>query len=169
VAIRHGARKFTPQNAYGRRYRDGHSDYPRRTTGAHRSRRGPTRRLTSCHGAVGWIPRTTRATVAYCLEADETVPDGQRLRVRWRPARFHLKDSTSCEWCNERWFGWDSELSYYTGCEHWDVTGWTTADRGDSQRSESRTPHNDQRANLSWSSQIESRVPERLHSRASPG
>jgi hypothetical protein len=38
-------------------------------------------------------------------------------------ARFEPADSSNCEWCNGRWFGWDAEGSYYGGCEHCDGHG----------------------------------------------
>jgi hypothetical protein len=60
----------------------------------------------------------------YCGESLEVVstvaPNGDEFVCVACGARFELEDSTSCKWCNERWFGWDSEGSYLSGCEHCD-------------------------------------------------
>ncbi len=59
-----------------------------------------------------------------CLDSDETVvPDGGSYVCVGCGARFDFEHVTSCEWCNERWFGWDSEGSYLSGCEHCDGRG----------------------------------------------
>lgn len=56
-----------------------------------------------------------------CFPFQETVArDGDDYVCVECCARFDLESSKSCEWCNERWFGWDSEWSYHSGCEHCD-------------------------------------------------
>lgn len=53
-----------------------------------------------------------------CMEWEKTVIlDGMSYACVSCGARFDIHHLTSCERCNEPWFGWDSTLSYYTGCE----------------------------------------------------
>lgn len=59
-----------------------------------------------------------------CLEVEPTVaPNGDGYVCVVCGATFESSDSSTCEWCNQRWFGWDSEGSYYSGCEHCDGRG----------------------------------------------
>lgn len=59
-----------------------------------------------------------------CFDVESTVaPNGDSYVCVACGAEFESGDSNSCEWCNQRWFGWDSENSYYTGCEHCDGHG----------------------------------------------
>lgn len=54
-----------------------------------------------------------------CLDGEVTVaPDGDTYACVACGARFDPEASGSCDWCNDRWFGWDSEGSFLTGCEH---------------------------------------------------
>lgn len=65
-----------------------------------------------------------RGCCGECLEVEETVvPDGGSYVCVGCGTQFDVVDATWCEWCNERWFGWDSEGSYLTGCEHCDGHG----------------------------------------------
>lgn len=59
-----------------------------------------------------------------CLEVEPTVaPNGDSYVCVACGATFGSGESSSCEWCNQRWFGWDSQDSYYAGCEHCDGHG----------------------------------------------
>ncbi|HRI07205.1 MAG TPA: hypothetical protein PKW35_05265 [Nannocystaceae bacterium] len=59
-----------------------------------------------------------------CFDIELTVaPNGGSYVCIACGMQFDPEDSTNCEWCNERWFGWDSEGSYLTGCEHCDGHG----------------------------------------------
>jgi hypothetical protein len=63
----------------------------------------------------------SRGYCGECREFEQTVvPDGGTYACVGCGTRFDLEDSTTCDWCNERWFGWDSEGSYIMGCEHCD-------------------------------------------------
>lgn len=54
-----------------------------------------------------------------CLVPEETVVlDGASYVCVACGARFDHEHMASCQWCSERWFGWDPEGSYLTGCEH---------------------------------------------------
>lgn len=59
-----------------------------------------------------------------CLDLESTVaPNGDSYVCIACGAAFETGDSSSCEWCNERWFGWGSEGSFLSGCEHCDGRG----------------------------------------------
>lgn len=65
-----------------------------------------------------------RSYCGECLDSEETVvQDGASYVCVGCGVRFDAADSANCEWCNERWFGWDNEGSYLTGCEHCDGRG----------------------------------------------
>jgi len=65
-----------------------------------------------------------RGYCSECLEPEPTVAaNGGGYTCVACGATFEPLDSTSCGWCNERWFGWDSEGSYLSGCEHCDGRG----------------------------------------------
>ena len=65
-----------------------------------------------------------RGSCGECFEWEQTVvPDGGDYVCVACGARFDLEDFASCEWCTERWFGWDSEGSYLSGCDHCDGRG----------------------------------------------
>lgn len=65
-----------------------------------------------------------RAYCGECLHYDECVaPDGEDYVCVVCGVRFEAEDSATCEWCGQRWFGWNSEASYLTGCEHCDGRG----------------------------------------------
>lgn len=52
-----------------------------------------------------------------CSCADPSVVrDGETYVCIGCGGRFNEKDSTACEWCNERWYGRDLEGSYLSGC-----------------------------------------------------
>lgn len=54
-----------------------------------------------------------------CFEFPETVAmDGTDYVCVACAVRFNPSSSSACQWCNSRWFGWDTEGSYYSGCEH---------------------------------------------------
>jgi hypothetical protein len=53
-----------------------------------------------------------------CFEYEHTVvSDGETFVCVCCGSRFQPETATSCECCNERWIGWDSEASSYTGCD----------------------------------------------------
>lgn len=59
-----------------------------------------------------------------CFHHEATVaPDGDAYVCVECGARFEQASSSNCESCNERWFGWNSEASGHTGCEHCDGRG----------------------------------------------
>lgn len=65
-----------------------------------------------------------RAYCGHCFDFEATVvPDGRGYGCVGCGARFRIEESTSCEWCDDRWFGWDSEGSYLSGCERCDGRG----------------------------------------------
>jgi hypothetical protein len=54
-----------------------------------------------------------------CLDLEESVaPDGDGYSCVACGAIYAAKDAESCGCCSRRWFGWDSESSSFTGCEH---------------------------------------------------
>lgn len=54
-----------------------------------------------------------------CLDHEATVaPDGGEYVCVECGARFERATATNCEYCDQRWFGWDCRGSYYLGCEH---------------------------------------------------
>jgi hypothetical protein len=62
-----------------------------------------------------------RSCCGECFDADATVaPDGDDYVCVGCGARFEPGSASQCEWCSQRWFGWEAEGSYYTGCEHCD-------------------------------------------------
>jgi hypothetical protein len=65
-----------------------------------------------------------RGCCGECFEYDDTVaPDGDAYVCVACSARFDPSNSSSCESCGQRWFGWDTDDSYHTGCEHCDGYG----------------------------------------------
>jgi hypothetical protein len=64
------------------------------------------------------VYRRGRGYCGECIEIEPTVAtDGDNYVCVACGARFAPGNSTRCEWCDELWFGWNSEGSYWTGCE----------------------------------------------------
>jgi hypothetical protein len=65
-----------------------------------------------------------RGCCGECFEYGDTVArDGDAYVCVACGARFETESFSTCECCDQRWFGWSSEDSFYTGCEHCDGCG----------------------------------------------